>query len=83
VEITRASLLVVATVAVLAPILADLTPRVRVPIVVGEVILGIVVGPEVLELAEVDDFIDALSTFGLAFLFFLSSPRGWSTTSTR
>jgi Kef-type K+ transport system membrane component KefB len=72
VEITRASLLVVATVAVLAPILADLTPRVRVPIVVAEVILGIVVGPEVLELAEVDDFIDALSTFGLAFLFFLA-----------
>jgi Kef-type K+ transport system membrane component KefB len=72
VEITRASLLVVATVAVLAPILADLTPRVRVPIVVAEVVLGVIVGPEVLDLAHVDDFIDALSTFGLAFLFFLA-----------
>jgi Kef-type K+ transport system membrane component KefB len=72
VEITHSSVLVVAFVAVLAPILADLTPRVRVPIVVAEVALGVLVGPEVLGLADVDDFIDALSTFGLAFLFFLA-----------
>jgi Kef-type K+ transport system membrane component KefB len=72
VEITSTSILVVATVAVLAPILADLTPRVRVPIVVAEVALGVIVGPEVLELAEVDPFLDALSVFGLAFLFFLA-----------
>jgi Kef-type K+ transport system membrane component KefB len=72
VEITRASILVVATVAVLAPILADLTPRIRMPIVVAEVALGVIVGPEVLGLAHVDDFIDALSVFGLAFLFFLA-----------
>jgi Kef-type K+ transport system membrane component KefB len=72
VELTHASVLVVAAVAVLAPILADLTPRVRVPIVVAEVALGILVGPEVLELAHPDDFLEALSTFGLAFLFFLA-----------
>jgi Kef-type K+ transport system membrane component KefB len=72
VEITHSSVLVVAAVAVLAPILADLTPRVRVPIVVAEVALGVIVGPEVLGLADVDGFIDALSTFGLAFLFFLA-----------
>jgi Kef-type K+ transport system membrane component KefB len=72
VEITEASIVVVAAVAVLAPILADLTPRVRVPIVVAEVALGVIVGPEVLGLAEVDDFIDALSVYGLAFLFFLA-----------
>jgi Kef-type K+ transport system membrane component KefB len=72
VEITQASIVVVAAVAVLAPILADLTPRVRVPIVVAEVALGVIVGPEVLGLAEVDDFIDALSVYGLAFLFFLA-----------
>jgi Kef-type K+ transport system membrane component KefB len=72
VEISRSSVRVVAAVAVLAPILADLTPRVRVPIVVAEVALGVIVGPEVLGLADVDGFIDALSTFGLAFLFFLA-----------
>jgi Kef-type K+ transport system membrane component KefB len=72
VEITRESLLVVVAVAALAPILADLSPRVRVPIVVAEVTLGIIVGPEVLGLATPDRFIEALSTFGLAFLFFLA-----------
>jgi Kef-type K+ transport system membrane component KefB len=72
VELTRESVLVVAAVAVLAPILADLTPRVRVPIVVAEVALGILVGPEVLDLATPDDFLEALSVFGLAFLFFLA-----------
>jgi Kef-type K+ transport system membrane component KefB len=72
VEITRESILVVAAVAALAPILADLSRRVRLPIVVAEVALGILVGPDVLELAHSDDFVEALSTFGLAFLFFLA-----------
>jgi Kef-type K+ transport system membrane component KefB len=72
VEITEASILVVAAVAALAPIIADLSRRVRVPIVVAEVALGVIVGPEVLGLADVDDFIDALSVYGLAFLFFLA-----------
>ena len=39
---------------------------------VAEIFLGILVGPEVLGLAETDGFIEALSTFGLAFLFFLA-----------
>ena len=52
--------------------LADLSKRARLPIVVAEIFLGIIVGPEVLDLAATDDFIEALSTFGLAFLFFLA-----------
>jgi Kef-type K+ transport system membrane component KefB len=72
VEITHVDILVVAPVAAMAPILVDLTRRMRVPIVVAEIALGIVVGPEVLGLAETDDFIEALATFGLAFLFFLA-----------
>jgi Kef-type K+ transport system membrane component KefB len=71
-ELAQESVLVVAAVAVLAPILADLTSRVRVPIVVAEVALGILVGPEVLDVATPDDFLEALSAFGLAFLFFLA-----------
>jgi Kef-type K+ transport system membrane component KefB len=72
VEITTESVLVVVAVAAFAPLLADLTPRVRMPIVVAEMILGILVGPELLGLAEPDQFIEALATFGLAFLFFLA-----------
>jgi Kef-type K+ transport system membrane component KefB len=72
VEITRDSILVVACVAALAPILADLSGRLRVPVVVAEIVLGIAVGPELLDLAHSDDLIEALSVFGLAFLFFLA-----------
>lgn len=71
-EITHVDILVVAGVAALAPILVDLTRRMRVPVVVAEIALGIAVGPQVLGLAETDSFIEALSTFGLAFLFFLA-----------
>jgi Kef-type K+ transport system membrane component KefB len=59
-EITRDAVLVVAAVAAFAPILADLTPRMKVPIVVAELVLGIVVGPDVLGLAETDAFVEAL-----------------------
>ncbi len=69
-EVSHTDILIVAAVAVLAPVLADLSKRV--PIVVAEIFLGIIVGPEVLDLAATDDFIESLSTFGLAFLFFLA-----------
>jgi Kef-type K+ transport system membrane component KefB len=72
VDLVRQDILIVALVAAAAPILADLSRRVRVPIVVAEIALGIIVGPEVLGLAHTDDFIEGLSTFGLAFLFFLA-----------
>ena len=71
-EITKVDILVVAAIAAAAPILADLSRRMRVPIVVAEIMLGIIVGPELLGLATSDVFISALSTFGLAFLFFLA-----------
>ncbi len=71
-EVSHTDILIVAVVAVLAPVLADLSKRAKLPIVVVEIFLGIIVGPEVLDLASTDDFIEALSTFGLAFLFFLA-----------
>lgn len=71
-EVDHTDILVVVAVAVLAPVLADLSKRAKVPIVVAEIFLGIIVGPQVLNLAATDSFIEALSTFGLAFLFFLA-----------
>ncbi|HWK26024.1 MAG TPA: cation:proton antiporter [Solirubrobacter sp.] len=71
-EIDRESLLVVLAVAAAAPLLADLPRRVRVPGVVAEILLGIVVGPQVLDFAHTDALIEALSQFGLAFLFFMA-----------
>jgi Kef-type K+ transport system membrane component KefB len=72
VELERDSLLVVLAVAAFAPVLADLPARLRVPVVVAEILLGIIVGPQVLGLTEKDALIDVLSEFGLAFLFFLA-----------
>jgi Kef-type K+ transport system membrane component KefB len=72
VEITKVDILLVAAVAAMAPILVDLSRRVRVPVVVAEIGLGIIVGPAVLGLGSTDAFIEALATFGLAFLFFLA-----------
>ena len=62
----------VLAVAALAPLLADLPARLRVPIVVTEILAGIVVGPQVLDLAQPDAVIETLSSFGLAFLFFMA-----------
>ena len=71
-DIDRETLLVVLIVAALGPLVADLPARVRVPGVVVEILLGIVVGPQVLDLARPDELVEALSEFGLAFLFFMA-----------
>ncbi len=63
--------LIILTVGVLAPLLVDLTPRLRLPVVVLEIVLGIIVGPQVLNWAQVGPVIGVLARFGLAFLFFL------------
>jgi Kef-type K+ transport system membrane component KefB len=46
------TLLIVLCIAVLAPVLADLVPRVRLPVVVLEITLGILVGPQALACAQ-------------------------------
>jgi Kef-type K+ transport system membrane component KefB len=66
------TLVIIAGVAVLAPILADIPRRARVATVVVEILLGILIGPEVLDIAEPDEFVDFLANLGLAALFFLA-----------
>lgn len=65
------ALLVVATIAVLAPLVVELTPGRLLPVVVAEIVLGIVVGP-LLGIVDVTPLLDELATFGLGFLFFLA-----------
>lgn len=67
-----ASLLVIALAAVLAPLLSELLRRWRIPSVLFELLLGILVGPAVLGWAEVDGFVKGLSELGVAFLFFMA-----------
>jgi Kef-type K+ transport system membrane component KefB len=72
-ELTQAlqSLFVVALVAALAPLIVGLIPRLRVPQVVVLIVGGVIVGPQVLGLAEPDS-IELLSNVGLGFLFLLA-----------
>jgi Kef-type K+ transport system membrane component KefB len=65
------SLVVVLVAAALAPLIVDLPKRVRVPAVVAEITLGILVGPQVLGFAEPEGVVEFLSDVGLAFLFFV------------
>jgi Kef-type K+ transport system membrane component KefB len=67
-----ASILVIASVAALAPIVVALRLPLRLPIVVAEIALGILIGPQGLGLAKLDPLIDFLGQFGLGFLFFLA-----------
>lgn len=65
------NLLVIALVAVLAPLVALALP-VRIPAVVIEIVAGIVIGPSVLGWVEVDQPVTIVALIGLAFLLFLS-----------
>jgi Kef-type K+ transport system membrane component KefB len=65
------SLFIVLVAAALAPLIVDLPRRVRVPAVVAEITLGILIGPQLLGFAEPAGVVDFLSDVGLVFLFFL------------
>ena len=66
------SFVVVAVIAFSAPLLRELIPRLFVPAVVLELVLGIVVGPQVLGIAHSSQSVQLFSTVGLAALLFLA-----------
>jgi Kef-type K+ transport system membrane component KefB len=77
-------LLIVVAVAFAAPFVLGLFPRVMLPSVVLEIVAGIVIGPSVLGIVDVDQSIEVISVIGLAFLLFLAGLevaferlRGW------
>jgi Kef-type K+ transport system membrane component KefB len=71
-DVSFTSLLVVAAVAVLAPLTVGFAPRLRVPAVVLEIIGGIIIGPSGFGWVRVDLPVQILALFGLAFLLFLA-----------
>jgi len=73
VEVDAASFLVIVIAASIAGVAAVmLEPRIAVPVVVIELLLGIVVGPDVLGVAEPDGFTDFFANLGLGMLFFFA-----------
>jgi Kef-type K+ transport system membrane component KefB len=71
-EISLTGILIVAAVAFLMPLGLGLIPSVRVPSVVLEILDGVLIGPVVLGLVEVDPPLEVLSLVGLALLLFLA-----------
>jgi Kef-type K+ transport system membrane component KefB len=65
-------LLIVAAVAFAAPFVLGLFPRVRLPSVVLEIVAGIVIGPSLLGIVEVDQAIEVIALIGLGFVLFLA-----------
>src|SRR5919206_63118 len=70
-DISFTSVAVVAAVALVAP-LAVAFSGLRLPAIVVEILLGIVVGPQVLGWASNDEPVQVLSLIGLAFLLLLA-----------
>ncbi len=66
------NLLIVAAVGLLAPLALGFVPRLRLPAVVLEIVLGIVIGPSGLGWVKPDLPVSILALVGLAFLLFLS-----------
>jgi Kef-type K+ transport system membrane component KefB len=66
------SLLAVTAIALAAPLLVSTVPKVQLPAVVVEIVLGILVGPSVLGWVRVDSPVRVLALIGLSFLLFLA-----------
>ncbi|MEK6277927.1 MAG: cation:proton antiporter [Actinomycetota bacterium] len=66
------SFVVVAVIAFTAPVLRELMPGIFVPAIVLELVLGIIVGPQVLDIAHTSESVELFSQIGLAALLFLA-----------
>ena len=65
-------LLVIAAIAVLAPLFGELPLRFRIPGVVLEIVCGILVGPQVLGWVKAEGAVETLWKIGLCLLFLLA-----------
>ena len=66
------TLFVILAIAFVAPWLVAVVPRLRVPALVIEILLGLAVGPSVLNIVEVSEPIKLISELGLATLIFMA-----------
>ncbi|MDZ4153863.1 cation:proton antiporter, partial [Methylicorpusculum sp.] len=70
-ETYPSELLLIAFIAMLAPLITELPKGFRLPVVVLEVFLGILIGPHVFNLSGPTGFIGLLGDLGLTFLLFM------------
>jgi Kef-type K+ transport system membrane component KefB len=71
-DLSFTNVMVVLAIAVVAPLVAAAIPKVKVPGIVIEFTLGVVVGPDVLGWVTIDEPLDVLSLLALGFLLFIA-----------
>ncbi len=71
-DVSFNGLAIVAAVALGAPLALGVFPRLRLPAIVLEILLGIVIGPQALGWVSIDTPIQVMSLLGLAFLLLLA-----------
>jgi Kef-type K+ transport system membrane component KefB len=65
-------MIMVGTAAVAGVLVMLIAPKLVLPVVVVELLLGIAIGPEVLDIAQIDPTTDFLGDLGLGMLFFFA-----------
>ena len=71
-EISFTSLAIVAAAGFAAPLVLGFFPRLRLPSVVLEIVLGILIGPSVLGWAQPDEAVTLMALIGLSFLLLIA-----------
>lgn len=66
------SFVLVLLASTLGAFFSRLSGRIVLPTVVVEIVLGMVIGPDVLDIAHVNQYVTVFSNIGLAFLFFFA-----------
>jgi Kef-type K+ transport system membrane component KefB len=66
------SLLLITFLAALVPLLSARFSRLRIPVVIGEILAGIVIGKSGLNLVDTNPILEFLAEFGFVFLMFIS-----------
>src|ERR1700742_2670010 len=73
VEVDTGSFFAIVVVAAIAAIIVAVVPKAWAPpVVVLELMLGILIGPHVLKIAHIDGFTEFFSDLGLGMLFFFA-----------
>jgi Kef-type K+ transport system membrane component KefB len=73
IHVDTESFFAIVVIAALAAVTVAIVPRrFAPPVVVVELLMGILIGPEVLEIAGTDNFIEFFSNLGLGMLFFFA-----------
>jgi Kef-type K+ transport system membrane component KefB len=62
----------VLAIAVVSPLIATAIPKLRIPSIVIEFVLGVIVGPDVLGWVDIDQPLDVLALLALGFLLFVA-----------